>query len=385
MVTQAILLRSITDYNQLRLFFHAYRYPFTMRIGIDGRVISDHFPGIGRVAWNMARSLARRFPTDQVVILFHREGASRLSHGELAGPNVSFAFVNGGTFSPLGQLRAGAALNGLGLDVLYAPYILFPLRVKAPVVVAMHDLIPLRFSAEFSLRTRLTYRLFVERAARAARHIVTGSEWVAGEIATLGIAPRKRVTVVPYAADPLPTADKVHESYVMAVGADRKLKNFPTLVEGFAAAGLDVPLLIAGSSHGGYRETERAIQRFNLGSRVVRPGSVSEETLANLYAGALAVAVPSRAEGFGLPALEGMVAGKPVIASTAPALPEVTAGAAFDVVPNSVDAWAAALRTVATDADLRLSLKERGCRRAAEFSWDNSAALLHSVLEQVVR
>lgn len=248
-------------------------------------------------------------------------------------------------------------------------------------VVTCHDLIPACFAHEYlagpgRAAQAAAYRHFLRRL-RAARLVLTPSRETADDAVRLGGIDPSLVRVVPWAA-PEPVAhegDAPGGDYVLYAGAIEPHKNAAAAVEAIAGAAPGVRLMMAGpwSDRRGRRLRELAV-RAGAGGRVEWLGMLPAGRLATLRAGALAVLVPSRKEGFGLPVLEAMAAGVPVIASDIPSLREVGAEAATYVPWSNPQAWARAISEAAAEsAAARAERVRRGRERAAEFSWRRTA------------
>jgi glycosyltransferase involved in cell wall biosynthesis len=245
---------------------------------------------------------------------------------------------------------------------------------RGPSVATIHDVVPFAFPSD-DVRERKRRQAPFLRSARATR-ILTDSSFSKAEIERyLGVS-AERIVVVPLAADPrfspgdalaLPEALR-DRPYVLTVGANDERKNLVTLVAAHRRVFPDGEVALACVTT---RAPEGTIEL-----RDVRFG-----LLRDLYRGALAFAMPSIYEGFGIPPLEAMRCGTPVIASRAASLPEVCGDAALYVdEPRSVDAWAAALRRLADDGALQADLRRRGSERAAQFSWNATADATLAVL-----
>jgi glycosyltransferase involved in cell wall biosynthesis len=257
-----------------------------------------------------------------------------------------------------------------GADVLHCPTYRGPVRSRVPVVVTVHDLAVFRHPEAFPPWTRTYSRVVVPRVARAARIVAVVSEFTATELETLLHVPRERIHVVPNAAAEAFTESGPREEgdYVLAVGTLEPRKNLARTIE--AAQRLGVELRVAGAPGWGGVEAR--------GDGVRWEGEVGDDELARLYRGALCVAYPSLYEGFGIPVLEAMACGAPVVTSRGGATEEVAGGAAVLVDPEDVSSIAAGIEdAIARRGELRAA----GLRRVAAYSWDESARLLLQAYE----
>jgi glycosyltransferase involved in cell wall biosynthesis len=260
---------------------------------------------------------------------------------------------------PVGLPRA--ARND-GVDVLHSPTMRAPLRPKVPLVVTIHDVAVLRHPSAFNGWTRRYSARALPRVARTASAIVVGSTFSRDEVLDLLPVPESKVHVIPYGVGPPFTAEgpKADGDYVLAVSTLEPRKNFGRLVEGFQRSGLDALDLrvVGGEGWGGVRVD---------GDRVQRLENVDDEELARLYRGAVAVVYVSLYEGFGLPVLEAMACGTPVVAPAGQPFDEFAEGIAFQVDPRDVDSIAHGLqRAVASGS------QPVGVRRAADFTWERA-------------
>ncbi len=230
-----------------------------------------------------------------------------------------------------------------------------------------------------------TQAIFREAARRCAA-LVTDSLYAQGDLArALGIAPERLVPIYPGVAPPRPPRPvaldvAARAPYVLYVGSAEPRKGFDTLLEAMRLVQRERPGLglLATSDVAHYRDALHGIDRFEA------LGYVDDDTLAALYRGCTAMAFPSRYEGFGLPVLEAMSYGAPVVASTATAVPEVAGDAACPVPPDDPGGLAAAILRVAGDSGYAGELRARGFARAATFTWDRAAAQTLAVLEGIV-
>lgn len=261
--------------------------------------------------------------------------------------------------------------HGLG-QRLPAAFDKLPRRTRT--IATFHDLFVL--TANYShpeFRARMTSQ--ARQAAERADAIIAVSSFTAGQVEELLGVESRRIHVVPHGVRPLPAAAGVaRERMILSVGALQVRKNTLALVRAFEQLPPGWSLVLAGSAGYGYQETIKpAIEASSRRADIVLTGWIDDTSLGRLYARAWAFAFPSLDEGFGIPVLEAMAAGVPVLASDTSALPEVCGNAALLVDPHNVDAIAAGLRRLTEDELLRGELIERGRLRAAGFTWERCA------------
>ena len=252
-----------------------------------------------------------------------------------------------------------------GMDVLHCPTQRAPVRSAVPLVVTIHDLAVLRHPETFNAWTRTYSPLALPRVAKAARRLIAVSEFTKRELLELLDVPEEKVRVIPNAVGP-PFEEQGTSAagdYVLAVSTLEPRKNLPRLVEAYRRTGLNgLELLVAGAPGWGGVHVE--------GDGIRWLGEVQDEELARLYRGARCVAYVSLYEGFGLPVLEAMACGAPVLAGRNEAAEEVAGDAVVLVDPLDPDAIAAG---IAEAVDRREELRERGLERARAFDWHGVA------------
>jgi len=256
--------------------------------------------------------------------------------------------------------------------VLHCPTFRAPARSSVPLVVTVHDLAVLRFPEAFNRWTRGYSRLAVPRVVRAADAIIAVSEFTKRELVEVLETPADRIRVIPNAPGDAftPAGEAAKGEYVLSVGTLEPRKNLTRLAEAARSAKLE--LRVAGPRGWGRVEPDGAGVRWL--------GEVSDAELAALYRGALCVAYPSLYEGFGLPVLEAMACGAPVVTSTGSGTEEVAGGAAVLVDPRDPGSIAAGIEQALTR---REELSRLGLERARRYSWEKVAADTLAVYREV--
>jgi glycosyltransferase involved in cell wall biosynthesis len=261
------------------------------------------------------------------------------------------------------------ALRGLGAALCHTQYAL-PLRASCPCVVTVHDLSFARDPSLMGRKDRTMFRLVVPRAVRDAVRVFTVSERTKADLVELYRVPAERIVVTPNGVDPAFSPGVGAHDFVLAVGAIQTRKNQLAALEAAAAVGL--PLVVAGP----VKDRTLAGELRRRGARL--EGYVETERLADLYRGAACLVQPSRYEGFGLPVVEAMASGTPVVAVPDPALKEV-AGDAAVLVPEAE--LAAGIHTALAE---RERIVAAGLERAKTFSWRTSAERTLAVYREIL-
>jgi glycosyltransferase involved in cell wall biosynthesis len=354
-------------------------------IGLDASFLEAATSGIGEYLRNLAPALRREVV--QPLVVFHPRG--RAEAWMDGGARRAMPWAEGERYRRvlLSPRVWPAAVRGAGLGLLHVPYSYCP-RVPCPVVVTVHDVRFMRLPTSYDPIRYLFLRHTVGSALRRAARVIAVSEFTRGEVVGLfGIPPRK-VAVVHNAARagfaPVPGADGgrlrgelgLPDRYLVAVGRIEPHKNYPFLLRAFAAfrrrTGYPGALLIAGAEGRDFARVAREAERLGTGD-IRLLGHVPDESLPALYGLAEAVVCPSLYEGFGIPVVEAMACGVPVLVSDRASLPEVAgeAGLVFDATDEG--SLLEGLRRVTTDRDLRQHLADAGPRHAARFSWTAAA------------
>lgn len=291
---------------------------------------------------------------------------------------------------------SGSAASVLAdADVVHAPAFLIPPRGRRPLVVTVLDLAFLLFPQYFSRRLRLTAGRGLRRAVRDADAFITISEHTGQDLMRLLDVASDRIHVIPLAADrrfvpvenpEVPAKYGVDTPYVLYVGTLEPRKNLILLLRAFATVkGTEVKLVLAGTKGWLYEDIFATVQSLGLGSRVIFTGFVPDEDLPALISAAQAFVYPSVYEGFGLPVLEAMKCGTPVITTNISSLPEVAGNAAITVSPDDVEGLSRAIQRLLAEPGLRTELREKGFEQAARFSWAKTAEQTVEVYREVLR
>jgi glycosyltransferase involved in cell wall biosynthesis len=259
-----------------------------------------------------------------------------------------------------------------------------PLACPCPAIVTVHDLSFERNPSLMGLRERMIFRAVVPRAARVAARVIAVSKLTKRDLIELYGIPEEKIVVIPNGVDPLFTAEgpRVAGDYALVVGALQMRKDPEAAIEAVALLGNgDLRIVFAGPDRGGRAEAERAAERAGLHGRVEFRGYVSQEELASLYRGAACLIFPSRYEGFGLPALEAMASGTPVVATTAGALPEIAGDAAILVSERDPVALAGGIERALADRD---RLVRAGLEHVRLYTWAETARRTLAVYWELV-
>jgi len=280
-----------------------------------------------------------------------------------------------------------AAARRVGADVLWCPANFGPVLSPVPVVLTVHDLLPLRHPELVAGGARAV-QLLVRTAVRGARHVIADSRATAADLTELLGVPADRVTVVPLAGPPpvpVPPAPPAGAPFLLSTGNRLPHKNYEVLLRALALLppGGRPRLVVPGSD--GPDPLRPLVDELGLTADVELLGWVNAVELDALYRGATAYVAPTRFEGFGLPVLEAMARGCPVVCSDIPVLREVGGAAAVYVDTTRPEPLAAALGALLADAPGRARRAEAGLAQAGRFGWDRTAAATATVLARVGR
>jgi glycosyltransferase involved in cell wall biosynthesis len=287
------------------------------------------------------------------------------------------------------------------LDALFCPVNIVPLACIVPSVVTVHDLAFLAHPEAFHPSKRRYLSLMTRLSVHRARRVIAVSAHTKGDLVRyFHVAPDK-VTIIPNAmdhrfrpaADPdtlaqFKRAQHLPEQFILFVGTLEPRKNLRRLIDAFARitrADGEVALVIVGASGWMTSDLAPLVQASGLADRIVFAGYVADDELPRWYQAATIFCYPSLYEGFGLPVLEAMACGTPVVTSMTSSLPELASGAAALVDPTDVAALAAALSALLADAPRRAEMRRAGIERARGYSWERTAAATYAVMRGAAR
>lgn len=374
-----------------------------MRIGFDARLVHYQQAGIGQYILHLVQGLAR--------LASLSGGSPESSQHELwvfrsrNAPPMSLPrwIHQAKLWTPSHHRFESAALRveltGKRLALLHSPDFIPPFGGRFRSVITVHDLNFIHYP-EFLTSDSARYYGQIQRAVKRADHILTDSEWTREDVLNYLDATPERVTTIYLAAAsvyrPITSRQEVRRAvqryglpsdFIIFVGTLEPRKNVPTLLKAVRQLrdqNYDVHLAIVGRKGWLYDEIFATLTELGIADYVHFLENVPTDDLARLYNAACCLTLPSYYEGFGLPPLEAMACGTPVVVSNRSSLPEVVGDAALVVDPDSAEELSAALGRIFDDSELRAELRQRGLVRAGEFSWSRAARETMAVYEEVL-
>lgn len=361
-----------------------------MRIGIDAR--SYQWEGIGRYVRNLLDELLRVDNEHTYVVFLSEEGMRSFQPSRDRVEKVLADFPH---YSVSEQTTFLGLLRRAKLDLVHFPHFNAPIFYTRPFIMTIHDLIlnhypGIKQNPLKQLANRIGYETIFRTLVPRAQHIIAPTRYTAADITKFYHVPKSRITVTYESVDTKrffykPTAypqenvlDKygVKRPYIMYTGVSRYHKNLEGLLVAFSllrSMGFPHQLVLVGKKDNNHSFVEETIERLQLANDVVQTGFVADSDLLHLYAGAVAYVFPSFYEGFGLPGLEAMAAGTPVLASQTSCLPEVYGDAAIYFDPASPNDMANAIARVLRDTNLQQDMRKKGLEHVTRFSWEKMA------------
>lgn len=369
-----------------------------MRIAIDAHSVGTGLGGNESYATNLIEALAEIDSVNEYTLFVtRREAVERFSN---RWPNFNVRATLPHTPLIRIPLTLSAELRRRPVDVLHVQFTAPPFS-PCPVVVSIHDLSFEHLPQTFKWRSRKQLRITVRRSARQAAQVIALSEYARNDIInSYGLNPDK-VKAIPLAAPahfgPVTDDEEIQRvrqtygikgDYILTVGAIQPRKNLSRLVAAYSRlhsvgpAGKLPQLVLVGKCAWLYDETLSTIKQLAVSDSVILTGYVPEADLPALYSGALCFVYPSYFEGFGLPPLEAMKCGAPVIVGNQTSLPEVVGDAGVLLDPFDIDDIAAKIEAVVSNGNLRAELRVKGLSRAKLFDWRETARQTLAVYEK---
>jgi glycosyltransferase involved in cell wall biosynthesis len=354
-----------------------------MKIGIDTQSTWGRKTGIGLYTAQLVRALRQADPQHEYV---------ELNSGHVQEMRTDQRL----RWQQFGLPRRARARQ---VNLLHVTGFDAPLWKPCPVVLTVHDLIGLLFPANLPPISRFYWSRWLPRSIRWADRIIVDSHHTKGDVNRLLGIPPEQMEVIPLGVDERfrPVEDEgvldsvrskyaLPEMFVLCVGTQEPRKGLDTLIAAYASLAADIPhhLVVAGQP-GWYTEPIfQQVEALGLDHQVHFTGYVAEEDLPALYSLAQLFVYPSRYEGFGLPALEALACGLPVVCTDSSSLPEVVGDAALLVPPDEAQSLAVAMERVLNDDELRARMRIRGQEQAAHFTWDETARRTLQVYESML-
>jgi len=356
------------------------------RLAIDVRYAAAPLSGFGRFTWNLLEGLVVVGSPEPILIIRRSEQA--IPNSVASAPGFIWQEIDRAPYAPLGQWRLAQSLSKAGVTLMVSPDVFAPIGGMPKQVITLHDIIPLRcpqmLNRSAKGRFSWVWRQWLKLQCRNAALILTVSEHARHDIAEAFRGTDQKLRTV-YNA--VPEVDKAHRrasappcgpARLLYVGRTAPYKNIVGCVETLASLrdnGINAELTIVGEPDPRYPEVSETVQRLGLDQVVNFTGHVADEQLQTLYRDASVFLFLSRYEGFGLPPLEAMAHGVPVVSSDCTSMPEVLGDAALLVNPDDIRSAAASVRQIIEQPDLAADLRRRGIERAAEFSTERQATM----------
>jgi len=369
-----------------------------LRVAIDGRVLVMKPTGIGRYARSLLRALAVEAGEAFEAVFFTHDRIRDQSFWPFQMNQQVIRFPDPMMFRPFwDQGLLWRAIRKAGpFDLYFSPLSVVPWGLGFPSVATIHDLAFLHYPEIQPWKYRLYWKRAIRKAARRASRLIAVSESTRKDLESFFPGSAKKTSVVYEAPDPQflqrRKGDRAIDRrivnldrYLLAVGTIEPRKNYPFLLEVFRALrarpGCEaLRLVIAGGAGWGSTDLEDAMAA--MGTSLVRLDYIEFSDLPALYQNALALVFPTIYEGFGLPAVEAMAVGTPVVASNVSSLPEVVGDSGVLLEPGKVGDWVEALERVALDEPWRVRLGSRGQMRSKQFTWERAARETWAIFQE---
>lgn len=356
-----------------------------MKIGINARFLhSEILEGLGRYTWETTKRMVLYHPNDTFYFFFDRPYLSKY----IIASNIIPVVVRPAARHPFlfyywFEFVLPRSIGELGLDVFYSADNFLSLKLKIPTVLVLHDLAYNHYPKHIPFIARSYYKHYIPKFIKHANEIICVSQYVKDDIvSTYQVNPFK-ITV---AYNALPNRIRsntakfdIDKRYFVYVGSLNPRKNIGNMLLAFKSLlteGFDLKFVLVGKIFNLDTETITLISELKTTGRVLHLTNVSDQELPSIIEGAIAMTYVSLFEGFGIPILEAMDLGVPVITSNVSSMPEVASAAAILIDPTSISEIAKAMADLATDKQLVAKLRTKGYKRVKNFSWDKTSAII---------
>lgn len=364
-----------------------------MNIGINARFLfTDILEGIGRYSWETTKRMILYHPEDQFYLFFDRPFPERYIIAE----NITPVIVQPPARHPLlfytwFEISLPRALKKHKIDVFYSPDNFMSLKVDMPTLLVVHDLAYLHFPQHFKLSHLAYYRYFMPKYINKANHIITVSNFVKKDIQFYFQVPSNRISVgynaLPARSLNINRNKPIDKDYFIFVGSLNERKNIKNLINAFRKTlfgNRDVILVLVGKPYNLSKEVKESISLGIDKGYIVHLQDLTDDKLMNWIYHAKALVYPSLFEGFGIPIIEAMSIGTPVITSNVSSMPEVAGGAAILVDPNQPEEIHSAMTSTLTNPGRVERLKKLGKERVKTFSWQRTSNIIYDKLQSLV-
>jgi glycosyltransferase involved in cell wall biosynthesis len=368
-----------------------------MRIGINGRFLVAKRTGVQRAAYNLVKTLVEIDRENDYIIF---TGNEQVGSADWAYPNVK---VIGDHLIPSESIKnhwweqvwLPRLAQRYAIDILHSPANIAPLFYKGKSIINIHDLCFVVNPQWYSFAFRTLYNFVIPQLAKRATKVITNSNNSKNDLLQYFKLPAEKVSLVYWAVDDVfslpqpddkPVGAKIQDDFILYVGSLEPRKNINVLIESYEKLRHDFPaiktkLILIGGESPLFASVQLKAREFR--DDVIFKGFVTDQELGEFYRNARLVAYPSLYEGFGLPPLEAMASGTPVVTSSTSSIPEVVGRAAVLVDPRNRDQLARAMHRVLTDSSLRESMVRSGAEQVAKFNWYRVARSVLAVYHEV--
>ncbi len=369
-----------------------------MHVAYNAILLGNYFSGVEITISTLAEMLSQELGND-LHVLINSQAKDRFSFPKsschpIGLPGGRLSRIAWEHFIMPGQVRK------IGCDLLHCPGYIAPYKVHCPTVLTVHDTIALTRPELCKVSNQLYYRALMGRSVRQAAQVIVPSSVVKEQLMNLFGISSAKINVIPFApssvfkkVDDACLLDKVRckyglpEKFVLSVSNHEPKKNIAGIIRAFAAFKAKVEgykLVLVGRDAWGTGDIASLVSQSGIAEDVICPGYVPVTDLPAVYSLAGMFIFPSLDEGFGIPVLESMACGTPVVCSDRGALPETTAGAAVCVPPDDINGMAEALANFAANAGMRSDFIERGFKRTGELSWEKTTRATLEVYRKAV-